>query len=224
MLTVTNNNIKLYFTGWNNGSYVSPNGSKKNPVIFNYKAALDGDMQLVPTLENGVLTLLGKVKYLSDTSIQVKVVISGFNTNSTLASGSSLFSCKVREDKQLTITITQGNKLFFADSTFGGRYGGDYANGSLATGANTASGNWTGSGYTTTTDSTTYKLTPVAANALSFSENLTERKNSGSCVFFVSDTVNSFSKNAGLFLQQNVSQKVKMVDIEKYSVPAERLI
>lgn len=63
-----------------------------------------------------------------------------------------------------------------------------------------------------------------AANALSFSENLTERKNSGSCVFFVSDTVNSFSKNAGLFLQQNVSQKVKMVDIEKYSVPAERLI
>ena len=32
-----------------------------------------------------------------------------------------------------------------------------------------------------------------AANALSFSENLTERKNSGSCVFFVSDTVNSFS-------------------------------
>ena len=63
-----------------------------------------------------------------------------------------------------------------------------------------------------------------AANALSFSENLTERKNSGSCVFFVSDTVNSFSKNAGLFLQQNVSQKVKMVDIEKYYVPAERLI
>lgn len=63
-----------------------------------------------------------------------------------------------------------------------------------------------------------------AANALSFSENLTERKNSGSCVFFVSDTVNSFSKNAGLFLQQNVSQNVKMVDIEKYSVPAERLI
>lgn len=63
-----------------------------------------------------------------------------------------------------------------------------------------------------------------AANALSFSENLTERKNSGSCVFFVSDTVNIFSKNAGLFLQQNVSQKVKMVDIEKYSVPAERLI
>lgn len=63
-----------------------------------------------------------------------------------------------------------------------------------------------------------------AANALSFSENLTERKNSGSCVFFVSDTVNSFSKNAGFFLQQNVSQKVKMVDIEKYSVPAERLI
>lgn len=63
-----------------------------------------------------------------------------------------------------------------------------------------------------------------AANALSFSENLTERKNSGSCVFFVSDTVNSFSKNAGLFLQQNVSQKVKMVDIEKYFVPAERLI
>ena len=63
-----------------------------------------------------------------------------------------------------------------------------------------------------------------AANALSFSENLTERKNSGSCVFFVSDTVNRFSKNAGLFLQQNVSQKVKMVDIEKYSVPAERLI
>ena len=63
-----------------------------------------------------------------------------------------------------------------------------------------------------------------AANALSFSENLTERKNSGSCVFFVSDTVNSFSKNAGLILQQNVSQKVKMVDIEKYSVPAERLI
>lgn len=62
-----------------------------------------------------------------------------------------------------------------------------------------------------------------AANALSFSENLTERKNSGSCVFFVSDTVNSFSKNAGFFLQQNVSQKVKMVDIEKYSVPAERL-
>ena len=63
-----------------------------------------------------------------------------------------------------------------------------------------------------------------AANALSFSENLTERKNSGSCVFFVSDTVNSFSKNAGLFLQQNVSQKVKMVDIEKYYVPAEMLI
>ena len=63
-----------------------------------------------------------------------------------------------------------------------------------------------------------------AANALSFSENLTERKNSGSCVFFVSDTVNSFSKNAGLFLPQNVSQKVKMVDIEKYYVPAERLI
>ena len=63
-----------------------------------------------------------------------------------------------------------------------------------------------------------------AANALSFSENLTERKNSGSCVFFVSDTVNSFSKNAGLFLQQNVSQKVKMVDIEKYYVPAERSI
>ena len=63
-----------------------------------------------------------------------------------------------------------------------------------------------------------------AANALSFSENLTERKNSGSSVFFVSDTVNSFSKNAGLFLQQNVSQKVKMVDIEKYYVPAERLI
>lgn len=56
-----------------------------------------------------------------------------------------------------------------------------------------------------------------AANILRFSENLAERKTSGSCTFYVSDTVSSFSKNAELFLQQNVTSKVKMVDIEKYS-------
>lgn len=60
-----------------------------------------------------------------------------------------------------------------------------------------------------------------AANALSFSECLTERKTNGSCTFYVSDTVNSFSKSAGLFLQQNVSQKVKMIDIAKYSTNLE---
>lgn len=63
-----------------------------------------------------------------------------------------------------------------------------------------------------------------AANALSFSENLADRKTSGNCTFFVSDTVNSFSKNAGVFLKQNVMQRVKIVDIEKYSVSTERLL
>lgn len=63
-----------------------------------------------------------------------------------------------------------------------------------------------------------------AANALSFSENLTERQKTGVCTFYISDSVNSFSKNASLFLQQNVSHKVLMVDIEKYFVSSERLI
>lgn len=62
-----------------------------------------------------------------------------------------------------------------------------------------------------------------AASALNFSESLTERKTSGTCTFYVSDTVSSFSKSAEFFLQQNVSQKVKMVDIEKYSLHNEIL-
>ena len=61
-----------------------------------------------------------------------------------------------------------------------------------------------------------------AANALNFSENLASRQTQGCCTFYVSDTVNSFSKTASVFLQQNVKQSVKMIDIEKYAVPAER--
>ncbi len=56
-----------------------------------------------------------------------------------------------------------------------------------------------------------------AANALSFSENLSNRKEEGKCTFYVSDTVDSFSKTATLFLQKNINQNVKMVDVENYS-------
>lgn len=61
-----------------------------------------------------------------------------------------------------------------------------------------------------------------AANALNFSENLSNRKTQGCCTFYVSDTVNSFSKTASLFLKQNLKHNVKMVDIEKYTILVER--
>lgn len=56
-----------------------------------------------------------------------------------------------------------------------------------------------------------------AANALSFSENLSTRTSAGECSFYVSDAVDGFSTIASLFLQQNVKQNVKMVDVENYS-------
>lgn len=62
-----------------------------------------------------------------------------------------------------------------------------------------------------------------AANALSFSESLSNRQTQGCCTFYVSDTVSSFSKTASLFLQQNLKQSVKMVDIEQHTSPPERL-
>ncbi len=62
-----------------------------------------------------------------------------------------------------------------------------------------------------------------AANALNFSENLSNRQTQGCCTFYVSDTVNSFSRTAGLFLKQNLKQNVKMVDIEKYAIATEKL-
>lgn len=61
-----------------------------------------------------------------------------------------------------------------------------------------------------------------AANALSFSENLTESKSAGTCSFYVSDEVNGFSKTAALFLQQDISPKAKMIDIDRYSAVAEK--
>lgn len=63
-----------------------------------------------------------------------------------------------------------------------------------------------------------------AANALSFSENLSARKEQGTCSFYVSDTVDSFSNIASLFLQKNVNQNVKMVDVENYSIKSEGVI
>lgn len=63
-----------------------------------------------------------------------------------------------------------------------------------------------------------------AANALNFSESLSEHKNSGTCTFYVSDTVNSFSRIASIFLQKDVAPKVKTIDIEKYALSTEKVI
>lgn len=41
-------------------------------------------------------------------------------------------------------------------------------------------------------------------------------ENDGYCHFFVSDNVESFETNAGVFLDENISGKVEFVDIDKY--------
>ncbi len=57
-----------------------------------------------------------------------------------------------------------------------------------------------------------------AANLLYSLDYISTRNTKGVCSFFVSDTVEGFSKTASLFLGRNINQDVKIVDIDSYTI------
>ena len=56
----------------------------------------------------------------------------------------------------------------------------------------------------------------AAAKLLEKTESLAERRAGGTCRYFVSDSVQDFSRLASLFLRRDVSEAVTQIDIVQY--------